>query len=503
MRLAVPIAICLLSGFVPGCGSDDGGSTIYDRIDVEPAQATLTIGIGGTATQDYQVFGVRGDKRVEITNECVLSVEGGFGTTSARTVTVNGRGGKTTVNALCPTGAGTAQLIVLITGDIVIGDAPQDSGQIFDTAMPGTDPARMPGILYPLDKAVSPVNIPSIDMQWTAAGNDLFHVSLRSSFLELDVYTTSIDATLPATDWDLIARTASGDSLAIAVEGLLRADPVTKYGGPGVAIAMSKDNIDQTAIYWWASSAGSIMTQVFGKVDAPDLVKDGCTSCHSLSRAGTRLGYSRCVAGDCGQLYAGFLKYDSNTNLWGEAVYADAKSIAALHDVRAGRQSVPDRCPISVDRHAAQRHPCALRPRHRRADPVEHRGREHAAQHLGADGRLVRRWHQDRLRVDAQREPVDRPVRRPDRDDGLLVRRRRPQLRNPDHAGRRPDHARGRRLQQLLLPELLERRLARRVQRSALGLAQRHRRPRPRPAPDARRDRRLVRRRSDGDERPR
>jgi hypothetical protein len=322
MRLSTLFVLAIL-----GCGGKDGDDAIFDRIEVEPAQATLTVAIGGTASQTYQVFGVRGSTRSEITDQCVMSVEPTFGSASADTVTVNGRGGKTTVNAVCPTGQGTAQLIILIKGDVVVDPAPPNAGEVFDTATPGTDPARMPAILYPLDKAVSPLNIPSIDMQWTAAGNDLFHVSLRSSYVEVDVYTTAIDAMLPAASWETIANTAAGESLAITVEGILAADPTTKYGGPGVAMTMSRDNIDRSAIYWWASSAGSIMTQVFGEVTQPNLVKDGCTSCHSLSRTGTRLGYSRCVGGDCNQLFAGFLKFDPNTKVWGEAVNADNKAI--------------------------------------------------------------------------------------------------------------------------------------------------------------------------------
>jgi hypothetical protein len=71
---------------------------------------------------------------------------------------------------------------------------------------------------------------------------------------------------------------------------------------------MSTDTIDETAIYWWASSSGAIMSQNFGATTPPTLVKDQCTSCHSMSRNGQRLGYSRCVGGDCGQLFAGFMK---------------------------------------------------------------------------------------------------------------------------------------------------------------------------------------------------
>jgi hypothetical protein len=90
---------------------------------------------------------------------------------------------------------------------------------------------------------------------------------------------------------------------------------------------MSHDTIDKSAIYYWASSAGSIMSETFGDTAAPSAVKNDCTSCHSLSRKGSRLGYSRCVANDCGQLYAGFMRFDPQQKVWNDTVDANAKAI--------------------------------------------------------------------------------------------------------------------------------------------------------------------------------
>ena len=56
-------------------------------------------------------------------------------------------------------------------------------------------------------------------------------------------------------------------------------------------------------------------------------MRGDCTSCHSLSRAGTRLGYSRCVAGNCGNLFAGFMKYDVTTGTWIDTVDANNQQI--------------------------------------------------------------------------------------------------------------------------------------------------------------------------------
>jgi Tol biopolymer transport system component len=69
------------------------------------------------------------------------------------------------------------------------------------------------------------------------------------------------------------------------------------------------------------------MTQTFGATTAPTAVRNDCTACHSLSRAGSRLGYSRCVAGTCDNEWVGFVKYDPIAKQWVDTVDANNKQI--------------------------------------------------------------------------------------------------------------------------------------------------------------------------------
>lgn len=322
MRLTVLAALLAACG-----GHDHPGTTTFASIDVEPAQATVTVPLGGSAMQAYTIDGIAADgTRTDITADCLLAIDSSFGTTVDQTVTVGAHGGKTTVGATCGDKTGSAQLIVDLAGTVVVAPAPSNSPDLFGTAMLGTDPSRTPVIQYPLDHAVSPRNMPSIEHQWAASGNDLFHVALTTTFATVDVYTTDVKAILDESAWDALIGTAAGDSLAITVEGLVQATPATKYAA-SVAIKVSQDTIDKSAIYYWASSQGNIMQQTFGVTTAPGLVKGGCTSCHSVSRTASRIGYSRCVANDCGQLYAGFMKYDANAMTWNEVINADGKTI--------------------------------------------------------------------------------------------------------------------------------------------------------------------------------
>jgi hypothetical protein len=319
MGLSRVALVCLLAA----CGSNGGGGdTAFTRIEVEPAFATLTVPLGGTATQDYQVYGVAMSGRTEITADCALALDPDFGTFAGATATVLPHGGKTTITATCGMLTGSAVLAVNLVGSVVVPPAPSDAPDKFGNATVGTDPARTPAIEYPLERAVSPRNMPPIEAQWTAAGNDLFHVELTSSFVSIDVYTTSLEAMLSETAWNSVLASSAGETLVFTVEGLAAAAPDTKFTSAPRTIVIARDIIDRTAIYYWASSRGNIMEQTFGAT-TQSLVKDGCTSCHSVNRSGTRIGYSRCVANDCGTLYAGFLKYDPATKTWVETVNAN------------------------------------------------------------------------------------------------------------------------------------------------------------------------------------
>ncbi len=109
----------------------------------------------------------------------------------------------------------------------------------------------------------------------------------------------------------------------------MQAAPTTKYDSTPVALNLSYDTIDTSAIYYWASSQGNLMSQVFGQTSAPTVIEGDCTACHSLSRAGTRIGYSRCVAGNCGAEYVGFLHYDGSA--WNEVVNANNEAIQGTY----------------------------------------------------------------------------------------------------------------------------------------------------------------------------
>ncbi|HEY0253923.1 MAG TPA: hypothetical protein VGC41_20475, partial [Kofleriaceae bacterium] len=322
------LAMSLVACAHHGSDDDDDDGTMYTSVRLSPDPVTLTVALGGTATQDYVVLGTDSTGEHEITDKCALSIDATFGTTAGKTVTVSSRGGTTSVTAICGASQGAATLNVNLTGSMVSGNAPPNSDQIFGTATVDTTmPANNPTVEYPIDKAVAPLNIPSIAFQWTKPSGDLFHLHLASTHASIDAYTTDPQNTFSEADWISIANTAVGESLNVTVEALTQANPAMKYTSTAVTLNLSHDTIDTSAIYWWASSAQKIMTQQFGQTGAPQEVVGDCSGCHSLSRSGSRIGYCRCVGGNCGQEWVGFLKYDDQAMQWKEQINANAMTI--------------------------------------------------------------------------------------------------------------------------------------------------------------------------------
>jgi hypothetical protein len=323
------------------CGGDDtsqfdGGSdagkpdvtVTYANVSVDPPMASLTVPIAGSAMQVYKAYAdVGGMTHVDVTTQCTFSVaDASLGTFNAATFASTSQGGDTVVTATCGNASGTGTLHLVLTGWILGMGAPTNSPSIFMSATAGSDPTKTPSIEYPLDKAVAPLNIPAVDSQWTTAQNDLFHLSWTSPHIAIDLYTLDADAQFADDIWTAVAASAAGDAITVTVEGLLQASPTTKYASTPVTLNMSHDKIDNTAIYWWASSQGSLMSQTFGQTGAPTLIKNDCTSCHSVSRSGSRIGYSRCVNGNCGTLYGGYMKYDTVNNVWADTLNADGET---------------------------------------------------------------------------------------------------------------------------------------------------------------------------------
>lgn len=175
------ILVVAVVAFGLACGSDDStvfkdgggdattsdGAVAYANVVVEPPDTTLTVPISGSAPQDYKAYAdFNGQTHVDVTSQCTFAVaDGSLGTFSAAHFASTARGGDTTVTAKCNGSQGTANLHLILKGWILATGAPQNAPTTFSTATLGTDPSHTPTLEYPVDKAVAPLNIPSVDFQ--------------------------------------------------------------------------------------------------------------------------------------------------------------------------------------------------------------------------------------------------------------------------------------------------------------------------------------------------
>src|SRR5262245_7259789 len=120
-----PRSLALAALLASACGSRSGDDQppMWESVEIEPALATLTLPLGGSASQAYTVYGVaNGYTRRDITASCGFTIDSTFGTFADATVTVRGRGGKTPVTAICDGLSGQAQLVVNVSGSVTVGD---------------------------------------------------------------------------------------------------------------------------------------------------------------------------------------------------------------------------------------------------------------------------------------------------------------------------------------------------------------------------------------------
>ena len=308
-------------------GQAQPDAAAFSSIDIQPARLETTVQVGANATQTFSVTAVINGQTEDITAECSFFLgDSAAGSFVGSTLTLLPRSTNTEITASCRGVQGTAPLLVSLDGTFTLGDAPSNSAELFASAtvIADSEKLRTPRIEYPLDDAVAPRNIPQVEAQWTAADNDLFHLRIRGPRLAIDVYTTEVEFQLDQASWLLLADSSAGETITYSVEGTEVDAPEEKFVSDEVKLRLSRDRINETALYYWASSEGALMNQTFGDVDAPTRVRGNCTSCHSLSRAGTRIAYSRCVDDDCvDSIYGGFMRYNRETDTWVDTVDAD------------------------------------------------------------------------------------------------------------------------------------------------------------------------------------
>ena len=309
---------------------------------IEPADSTVTVAPGKSATVNFRTFAtLKGSStEIEITGRTVFYVPdnylvGGFPADGSATFTTRvpatatdppQRGGTLTVQAQAantdePVTTLTTTLTVKIA-DVIVPAAgspaatpviPADPASTFK----GTEDATLaPTLVYPNDGVLLPPNVGSLEIHFMPgkAAGELYEISLQAAYTDIRIYTRcAADATQfvtggcvhqlsPATINVIAETNRGGDPVKLTLRGT---NGSGKFGQTGEAsIQFAAERVDGAVYYWTASTPPRVMRFDFGSqsglasvLQPSDLPSDNgtpgrntrCVGCHTLSRDGGRM----------------------------------------------------------------------------------------------------------------------------------------------------------------------------------------------------------------------
>ncbi|MFO0727712.1 MAG: hypothetical protein U1E65_28290 [Myxococcota bacterium] len=283
-----------------GGAGDSGGSASLVRVDVAPPSATLVVRNGNMPTQTFMATGVfsDGSMRTVVARYSSTPLEIGSVRDSTGVFTANGLfGGTATVRATVRDGvrevSGEATVTVRLEETLIPAGTASTAPNLFVPASAIMDPARAPGLVYPLDGAVMPENVYPPDVQWeNGSAGDIIQISLERPSIAVRAYVTMASAAdahwqVDEGAWRRLARTDRETPLTItltrfeaATRALITERPIT--------LKLARAALSGT-IYYWDIVAGRIV-----RINDGTAVRDqfmptpplDCVGCHSVSSSG-------------------------------------------------------------------------------------------------------------------------------------------------------------------------------------------------------------------------
>lgn len=312
--LACSFLVAVLAcGPAPTSGTPDAPPILpLVSIAVEPADQTLVIEDGASATSTYTAIGTFDDGHTEDVSDIVQwsLADGTLGTFAQNVFTsTRDKGGETRVIAIYAGVQGDTGLVLRLRqhyADPGAGALPGDPEAPFGGP---ADPSRAPELVYPNDGVLLPPNLGLLEIHFLpGTDNTLFEISFENALTSVKVYTrcgTPVNGGCIYTPddnvWKWIAETnRGGDELVVKVRG-------TDDAGTGVGsstdirLSFAYEDI-KGAIYYWKASGGNsgdsaIMRFDFGNVMqttaerfvGPDQAGGRCIGCHALSPDGRKM----------------------------------------------------------------------------------------------------------------------------------------------------------------------------------------------------------------------
>jgi hypothetical protein len=309
-------------GSLAACGSSsDGGSGFDDTkeagpaadggpleglqtIEVTPAEVTIVAG----DTNQPQTFAAKGRFADGSTRDVTAEVSwkaspdailGGTGPTATP---IGSRGGDATVAAFAGSVTGTATVHVKWVKTVLASGVAPGSDARFTGA--AEDPALAATVAYPLDGALTPPNLPPMEIQIEpAAGTDLFDVHVAGP--NVDAHYVSTCAAIGSTGgcgivpdkgfWTSIATTLGGQDPGVVTVRAAGATPGKIGSAPGVSLQFAGDDL-RGGLYYFNTRAtppdgkpGIFRYDFESEKVGPFYTAGQCAGCHALSKDGTKM----------------------------------------------------------------------------------------------------------------------------------------------------------------------------------------------------------------------
>jgi hypothetical protein len=181
---------------------------------------------------------------------------------------------------------------------VIAPGAPANAPTLFSGP---SDPSLGPALVYPPDGVIMPPNLSDLEFQFLpAAGTTVFELHLRSTYLDLTIYTpcntvgTGCGYLPDDATWQLISAQARGSEVTVELRATSSSGGAVGSAAPRKMGFTDEDLLG--GLYYWAAASGAVNRYDFGRRGqvaenfyTPITAGAICVGCHALSHDGTRI----------------------------------------------------------------------------------------------------------------------------------------------------------------------------------------------------------------------
>ncbi|WP_438016221.1 hypothetical protein WMF18_36060 [Sorangium sp. So ce315] len=320
--LAASAAACSSSGGDTGSppgGAQGGGSSGSGAVEglvslrVEPAAASVDLAVGKRAVVELNAIGrfQDGSER-DVTDRVTWSADDLFAHVDAGQLTTAAPG-LVRVTAADGSVTASADVTVKLAGEIALPGAPPDAAELLD----GTpEAASAPAIAYPLDGALFPSNIGSVEVQVrrASAAQRAGRIEITGDFIDLRLVgacepipdTDGCAMALPADLVPMLVRASEGEAMQTRVR--LAAEDGSELGESAAIDVRWAGASLSGGLYYWRTYGTTLQSAAIYRYDLDDAASPPelfweneqspplangqempCMGCHALAMAGDKM----------------------------------------------------------------------------------------------------------------------------------------------------------------------------------------------------------------------